>query len=403
MPTPPVSATPVRVLLFESRIEGHHLPWLKMIAEDLLSGGVSVSLAVRQDAEARRCLAVELGDLLSRVPVLSITDEPAGLGAGRQLQRAGELRVESGAETVFFCCLDEVASACLRRAAIGWLPPRALRGRFGGIFLRPRFLKPGRWSLNDAVKGVGFRRLLRNRCLGPVLFTDEWLCERALQQVPGAPVFPLADPPTQEFRMPPFTARAALGLATDRRVFLFYGGPYRRKGLHLAVQAFLALPADAPAFLLCLGSQPQDPETARGLCALAERGQALALNRRVSAEEEQAAFCAADIVLLPYLQHFGSSGVMAQAATAGKPMIASDEELVGRRVRDFGMGWLFRSGDAPELREVIEQVARLKQNELQVFVRSVGDYARRFSRAGFRATLLSALGVGPAVVPPASP
>jgi glycosyltransferase involved in cell wall biosynthesis len=386
---------PRHVLVFESRIEGHHLPWLRMITEDLLAGGLRLTLAVRQDEEARQHLSAQMDDLLPRVEVLAITTEPTEPPAGAQLRRAAELMEKSGAEAVFFCCLDEVASVCLRRAAFGLLPPRNLHGRLGGIFLRPRFLDARARSLNDALKGIGFRRLVRQGWFQQVLFFDELLCERAQVWMPGAPFFPVPDPPTQVFDCPPAASRAALGLPPGKRVFLFYGGAYRRKGLHLALRALVELPSDHPSFLLCVGKQPPDAEVAKHLKRLVEQGRALAINRYVSAGEEKISFCASDVVLLPYLNHFGSSGVLAQAVTAGKPVIASDENLIGRRVREGALGWLFRSGDVAELWDAIQQASALTNSELQAKARLVSAYAHKFSRAELRTALLRAFGVGP--------
>src|SRR5258708_18529992 len=47
------------------------------------------------------------------------------------------------------------------------------------------------------------------------------------------------------------------------RIFLFYGGGYRRKGLHLAVRAMLKLPPEVPALLLCVGQLNPEGATAR--------------------------------------------------------------------------------------------------------------------------------------------
>ena len=104
------------------------------------------------------------------------------------------------------------------------------------------------------------------------------------------------------------------------------------------------------------------------------------------------AFAACDIVLLPYIGHFGSSGVMAQAAAAGKPMIASDENLVGARVRDYRLGWLFPTADVARLRLVIDEAARVDDGRLAEFAQGAREYSQMFSRAAFRKTLLASFG-----------
>ena len=81
------------------------------------------------------------------------------------------------------------------------------------------------------------------------------------------------------------------------------------------------------------------------------------MNRYVSAEEEQQLFAACDAVLLPYIRHQGASGVLSRAAGAGKPVIASDEYLIGHLVRQYGMGLLFESGNVLEFQNAIVQAA----------------------------------------------
>ena len=156
-------------------------------------------------------------------------------------------------------------------------------------------------------------------------------------------------------------ARSELGVPADKRVFLFYGTGARRKGLHLAVRAMRELPPDVPAFLLCAGQLNPEGETARELEELVAQKRARLINRYVTAAEEKLAFAASDVVLLPYLHHFGNSGVLSRAMAAGRMVIVSDEELLGRMTRTHNLGLLFPSGDVPAFRARIEEAARLRR------------------------------------------
>ena len=42
--TPPASKTGEHLLIYEPRIEGHHLSWLRFITEDFLSAGLRLTL-----------------------------------------------------------------------------------------------------------------------------------------------------------------------------------------------------------------------------------------------------------------------------------------------------------------------------------------------------------------------
>jgi glycosyltransferase involved in cell wall biosynthesis len=299
----------------------------------------------------------------------------------------------SGAERVFLAAFDEIASSCWRRAALRIMPPLELRGRMGGIYHRPRFLEAPAWSPNRWLKQVGFRRLLRQKWVRQLLFVDEYLAADLQRQWPGAPVYFLPDPCPTGFYGDARDARRQLGVPEDKPVFLFYGGGYRRKGLHLAVQALRQLPADSPAFLLCAGQQNPTGATAHGLEELARQNRARLINRYVTADEEKLCFLAGDVVLLPYLNHFGTSGVLSRAMAAGKPVIVSDEQLLGRLTREQGLGLLFPSGNVDALGKCIQKAAQLSPDRIAKFSAAARAYALRYSREAYRDALLKSLGL----------
>lgn len=66
------------------------------------------------------------------------------------------------------------------------------------------------------------------------------------------------------------------------------------------------------------------------------------------------AFREADYVVLPYTRAFhGSSGVLAHAAVAGRPLLATEHGLIGYRVRRENLGLVYSSGDVGELRTLL--------------------------------------------------
>ena len=122
------------------------------------------------------------------------------------------------------------------------------------------------------------------------------------------------------------------------KFFFFTAVGARRKGLHLAVEAMLQLPPESPAFLLCAGQQNPSGKTAARFAQLVRQNRARLLDRYLAVEEEKTCFAASDVVLLPYLNHFGTSGVLSRAMSAGKPVIVSDEQLLGRLTRRTRVG-----------------------------------------------------------------
>jgi glycosyltransferase involved in cell wall biosynthesis len=381
------------VLLYDPRVEGHHLSYLHFIAEDLLQAGFPLTLVVdRRPANFAR-IEEQLGALLSRVRILGACDESGRLAGGSPVENVALCVAQAGAEIAFVSSFDEIASGVLRRAAFGWLPPAALHPRLSGIYVRPRFLATRGLSVNRWLKWFGLARLLNGGWFRQLLLLDPFLQAQVKARKPGAPIFFLPDPFPDDFVTDGAEARKRFGVPADRTVFLFYGGAYRRKGLHLAVEAMLALPAQSLAFLLFAGHQPPEARTRRDLEKLCREGRARVIDRYVSAEEEKLLFAAADFVLLPYLGHFGSSGVLSRAAGAGKPVVASDEELVGRLVRECGLGLLFPSGNALALSGALAQATVASPQALAGWRDALDGFAAQHSRASFRRALLSAFGV----------
>ena len=379
---------PLHILVYEPRVEGHHLGYLQAIAEDLLSAGCRLTLAVNTAPDAYAQIQIDMADLLERVSVIP-ADDPS-IGASGKIRRIAGLLRKTNADFVFLPNLDEVGSAMLRRAAFGLMPPAALRGRLGGIYHRPRFLGDLGISLNQRLKAWGFARLLRGGWFSHLLLLDPYLLAQFKQSEPEAPVFPLPDFFPENFTADRTAARRQFDLPDAQRVFLFYGAGYRRKGLALAVQAMLALDKDTPAFLLCAGRQPDDRDVAQGLARLVEAGRACVINRYVSNSEEKQLFAASDVVLLPYRRHFGISGVFMRAIGAGLPVIVSDEGLLGRMVRAHDLGVLFPSGDGGALRAAIEQMALASGEEMSRRQAAVQAAAPQWTRDSFRAALLAA-------------
>ena len=350
------------VFIFEPRIEGHHLGYLKVITEELLDAGYRLTLAVDKTPEAYAVIRAEMSRSLERASVIPAKDGPNG--GSNLVRRIATLFEESKADLVFLPNLDEIGSVMLRSAAFGMMPPAKLHGRLGGIYHRPRFLGDLGLSPNLRFKSAGFRRLLRGGWFSHLLLVDPYLQARLKTREPDAPAFFLPDFFPSDFSADRAAARRQFDLPAGKRVFLFYGLGRRRKGLGLTVQAMLAMSAAAPAFLLCAGRQAADRKVARGLERLEQQGRARVINRYVSSDEEKQLFAASDVVLLPYRRHFPISGVLVRAIGAGLPVIASDEGLIGRLVREHTLGILFRSGDARTLQQAIETAAQAPQEQM---------------------------------------
>lgn len=386
------SAKPL--LLYEPRTEGHHLGWLRFIADDLLSANFQLSIAADLRSGSRERVEQNLSGLLGEVKLISAYNENGRRHLDGKARSVAHCLKASGAENVFLCALDEIASHCWRGATFGLRPPAELHGRMGGIYHRPRFLAAPEWSLDRNLKSPGFQRLLREGWWRQILFVDEFLAAELQSANPTAPIFFLPDACPSGYDGEAFAAKTELGIPADRKVFLFYGTGARRKGLHIAVEAMLQLPPESPAFLLCAGQQNPTDKTASGLEQLVRQNRARLLDRYVTVEEEKMCFAASDAVLLPYLNHFGTSGVLSRAMSAGKPVIVSDEQLLSRLTREHQLGFVFPSGNVCALGQSLKQMAQLSAADASKFTAAARRYAETYSRAAFRKALLRSLSAG---------
>jgi glycosyltransferase involved in cell wall biosynthesis len=380
-----------RILIYEPQVGGHHVGWLRFITEDLLGAGFPLSLALDTRPEAMKRIESQMGDLLPRVQIQSAFPPSGDKTKITSPARVAACLKESGAALAFLANFNDIASTALRLAAIGLMPDQSLRGRLGGIYFRPLFLNSGALSPNQALKRIGFSRLIRNSWLNPILMIDPLPHSIAKGRYANAPIHLLADPYPENFEADRVLARKQFNLPDEKFVFLFYGGGYKRKGLHLATKAMLSMSTPGRAYLLCAGLQPDDKELKKELEMLRSHGHATIINRYVSAEEEKQLFAACDMVLLPYIHHLDGSGVLSRTAGAGKPALASDEYLIGHVVRSYKMGLLFPACDVAALKNAIARAVSASSEELAQWRAGALDYARTCTRAAYRKTLVTSV------------
>lgn len=378
------------ILIFEPGMVGHRLTWLRYITEDFLERGYKITWAVDGRPGAKDIIEERLAAVLPEVSILSVFNEQGRWRGGSKLNALEECQRISQAKHVFLNELDEIASNLLRRAAMGLFPSRALQGRLSGVYFRPRFLTAPRRPIGNIVKARGFRRLCEQGWFRHIYLVDEYLFSSIKNKQAGL-FHLLPDPWSGDYSCRSEDARSALGVPMNKVVFLHYGMGDRRKGLHLVVEALASSAEDSGMYLLCAGDIGHDRRLLEKLAALERRGSAKLLNRYVSDDEERLCFCAADGVLLPYIHHYGSSGVLSRAAAAGKMVIVSDEGLLARRVRDHHLGLLFQANDVHELRQRMQDLVSLNQAGRDPFREMALRYAGTCSRAAFREALLAPL------------
>jgi glycosyltransferase involved in cell wall biosynthesis len=173
-------------------------------------------------------------------------------------------------------------------------------------------------------------------------------------------------------------ARRHLSLPQDKCVLLFFGRLRWDKGIDILIEALQSLEED---FALVVAGQEghmtlQQLEEAR--MRLPGTWELIAHIRHIDSEDVKYYFIAADAVLLPYRRAFrGTSGVLRNAAAAGKPVIASDVGEMGDIVRQYSLGLVVE----PESQEALRDAIKFFVRERSKIAPHVREYALAYAEA----------------------
>ncbi|KPA19753.1 glycosyltransferase family 1 [Candidatus Magnetomorum sp. HK-1] len=377
------------ILIVDPQVEGHHLTWIGYITRVFFKHNFQVTLLSDFREKSQELVKNAVNDITNEIRIVSAFNENGQYVGGNCFNSILKVMEKYSIDDVFMNELDLVASNCLRKAAIGCYPPPKLKGILSGVYFRPRFLSETHFSFSNKIKSVGFKKLCQNQYFKHIFLMDEQQVARANLNFNKVGFHLLPDPWDGDYSFKQRDAQEALKLPKNRFILLQFGIGTRRKGLHLVVEAMKNMPENTPVFLLCAGKLSIDSELRSQLEELEKQNKAKILDRYVSQEEEKFCFCATDSVLLPYVEHFGSSAVLSRAAASGKPVIASDYGLTGWRVCNYELGLSFKSNDAESLRIAIDQMLNMNEKDRNVFHHHALDYAQTCSLDSFEKSLIS--------------
>ncbi|MDJ0927404.1 MAG: glycosyltransferase [Gammaproteobacteria bacterium] len=262
-----------------------------------------------------------------------------------------------------------------------WFNPPAPRG---GTFWNPRRLVSRR-ARTAHREQVALRR-------APDWLSGIWVLDAALIDLftprPGLQLRVLPDPWPSVPGIDRETARRALRLPLDQSLFLHPGVDAARKGLSDAIAAWQQLEEETNAVLLRVGRT--NTRDAALLNELGTAGRAILRDERIPDEELDHYLRACDWLVLPYRWHESSSGLLTGAAVAGRPVIAADHGVIGRRVRDAQLGLVFPHLSVDGLAATVREALRTPPKQFDAGLRA---FALEHDHEHFAAALRGAWGL----------
>jgi len=151
-------------------------------------------------------------------------------------------------------------------------------------------------------------------------------------------------------------------IPSGRKIFLLFGALQRRKGIFKVLEALAKLPplSQKKIALIYAGKVDQKVEAELKIAVQNFKNSSPQIwfrleDRFLDQKELQGLIQKSDVILAPYQRFVGSSGILIWAAIYAKPVITQDYGLIGRLVREYGLGRCIDTTNINLLAEVIEQ------------------------------------------------
>ncbi|MFM0499401.1 glycosyltransferase [Paraburkholderia caffeinilytica] len=387
------------VLIVEPNLTGHRWRYVEWTMQACTEAGYPCILATESANEdhrlARQIVAANRADL--QIAFVDPEERPRGvLRASNQYSRFHRYfkrvyRIVGHAQPIrlvvvpyvdyFFYALPFLGSPFRKTPWIGITMRSTFHHHKVGI------KSPDRPIVN-AVKALLFKRAIRSVGLRTLLTIDptlpEWSAHNASKN--SAAVAYVADPFPDEHAENPALARQRLGLDSTQRYLLVYGSITERKGIYELVHALTRL-EHAPT-LIVAGEQDAGTRHFMRNHVRSLTPAPLILDSFIANDVERDLFSACDAVWLGYKGHYGMSGVLVQAYRFGKPVIATEDGLIGWFSRRCELGPILKDLSSASIGQAITETMTSWPHDPQAVPAAGEDLLSRHTLGQFKQTLL---------------
>ena len=382
----------VSVFIFEPKTEGHHTVYLRLCYEAL-----SVcfdQMTICTDFTASQTIK-EFSPYVKKGVVRLCT-----AGLTKKEANAFALHHSEGFDYLFIPYLDDmIESIAIHSVNADLRKMPKVGGIIMGIrdtrwikrkLLRKQFLAPPKWIVARLLLRVFFSP----KYSAPIILNQDSSMEYMKRMLPQmsdsccVAYDPWIIKPDQSLDF----VRSRYSIPQDKFVFIHIGSSGERKGFDDLLAAFERLKKSGyneSLFLLRVGNnQKFTSETKNRLYRLVQTGNACVVNEYIASNEFSNLIASADCVVLPYRYHAGPSGVLSAAIGAKVGVIASDYGFIGRAVRSWKCGILYKhnsvDGLVRAMRFFYEQECDFSVSEELHQSLSPSEFKRKISKAYVR-------------------
>jgi hypothetical protein len=374
------------VLIFSPDFDGHRQVYVFVMAHVLRELGYKIFIAGNTEQTYSNSFYI---DKLKKNDYIKIIDTSNYSEGGMNISAAEliELQIVCNVDLTIFAEADNHIP--LFNSQI-FKKRNRLRGKIIGVFLRPfyyyyqngfldklRYLKrlPSRWRQDERL----FYEFLLSRfsLLNTVLCIDEnfvdhnqnitWLPDMFQQYADLIIQDEIAEQRIWIERLNEFKEKNS-----SRFLFLYFGTAQYRRGYDILLKM---ADENNGCFIHCGLRNDSDKfihDTGRLRSSLEKTGRLFETDQYIEDPLCVAHFFkSVSLLVLPYRNFYGSSGVMLQALSFGLPILAPENGLIGYRINKYKLGMTYNSNESTSL---YTQFNHFKKLDPKIFANNINNY-----------------------------